>query len=78
MSKPIQVPLNEGHQPMIKGHQAVEFGQQPVGDTIFRGYSPEVVNLSTSTPPQGGSGVPPVKVEAKPSEANTQASDKKQ
>jgi len=80
VSKPNQVPLNEGNQPLeiIKGHQPIEFGQQPAGDTIVRGYSPEIVNLSPSTPPQGGSGVPPANVEAKPSQANTQESNEKQ
>jgi hypothetical protein len=83
-STPVPEPKEDrilgGNQPydMIKGHQAIEFGQQPVDETNIRGYSPEIINLNTSTPPQGGSGVPALKVEAKPSEANTQESEKKQ
>jgi hypothetical protein len=77
-SKPVQLPLKEGYQPAIKGHQAIEFGQQPDGEMNIRGYSPQALSAGPSTPPQGGSGVPPAKAQVQPSSGSTQQSDKKE
>jgi hypothetical protein len=76
-SQPEQFPLTEGHMPidMLKGHQAIQFGQQPLNDIITRGYSPEMANLSPSSPPQGGSGVPSAPIEIQPSAASDQQTE---
>ena len=48
-----RIPLTEGHQPIIKGHQP----SPPAGDAVVGGHQPET-SLDQGTPPEGGSGVP--------------------
>jgi len=59
-------PLTEGQQPepLVKGHQPVEFSQQPADQIFTGGYKPVMATSTPLNPPQGGSGVPPVQSNA--------------